>query len=170
MTSTQENSAQIYTVARLTREIKTLLENRFPFLWITGEISNYVTPASGHSYFSLKDENSVISCVMFKNQKRHLGFAPSNGQRVKGMARISLYEPRGSYQLIFEHMEPDGKGSLQLAFEELKQTLSLRGWFDSNLKRDSLPAGPDQCDHFRNRCCCQRYPQRCRTPVPQCAH
>ncbi|WDP88266.1 MAG: exodeoxyribonuclease VII large subunit [Desulfobacter sp.] len=136
MNSAQKNSAKIYTVALLTREIKNLLENRYPFLWITGEVSNYVTPASGHSYFSLKDADAVISCVMFKNQKRNLRFVPENGMKVKGMARISLYEPRGNYQLIFEHMEPDGAGSLQQAFEELKQTLSARGWFDTDRKKE----------------------------------
>ncbi len=131
--TTEQNT--IYTVGRLTREIKSLLEGRYPFLWITGEISNFVTPSSGHSYFSLKDSSAVISCVMFKNQKRNLGFAPENGIRIKGMARISLYEPRGSYQLIFEHMEPDGAGSLQQAFELLKQDLAARGWFDQAHKK-----------------------------------
>jgi len=135
MKPAQVNTTHIYTVARLTREIKFFLEDRYPFLWITGEISNFVTPASGHSYFSLKDANAVISCVMFKNQKRNLNLIPKNGMKIKGMARISLYEPRGSYQLIFEHMEPEGTGSLQQAFEELKQKLAARGWFDQALKK-----------------------------------
>jgi len=138
MTAIKNN---IYTVARLTREIKDLLEERYPFLWISGEISNFATPASGHSYFSLKDANAVISCVMFKGQKRNLHFTPENGIKIKGMARISLYEPRGSYQLIFEHMEPEGAGSLQLAFEQLKQKLAARGWFDQGLKKE-LPFLP----------------------------
>ncbi len=119
----------------MTREIKSLLEERYPFLWVTGEVSNYVTPASGHSYFSLKDNNAVISCVMFKTQKRHLHFSIENGMMVKGMARLSLYAPRGSYQLIFEHMQPDGAGSLQQAFETLKQDLAARGWFDQGHKK-----------------------------------
>lgn len=141
MTAEKQNT--LYTVGRLTREIKALLENRFPFLWITGEVSNYATPASGHSYFSLKDSNAVISCVMFRNQKRNLRFTPENGMKVKGMARISLYEPRGSYQLIFEHMEPDGAGSLQQAFELLKQDLATRGWFDQVHKKE-LPFLPSR--------------------------
>ena len=115
----QNKDGRTYTVGRLTREIKSLLEERYPFLWITGEVSNFVTPASGHSYFSLKDTNAVISCVMFKNQKRRLQFRPENGMKITGMARISLYEPRGSYQLIFEHMEPAGAGSLQQAFDAM---------------------------------------------------
>ena len=131
----QNNESRTYTVGSLTREIKSLLEDRYPFLWITGEVSNYVTPASGHSYFSLKDASAVISCVMFKNQKRRLTFRPENGMKITGMARISLYEPRGSYQLIFEHMEPEGAGSLQQAFEALKKKLSDLGWFDSARKK-----------------------------------
>ncbi|MCG8551505.1 MAG: exodeoxyribonuclease VII large subunit, partial [Desulfobacterales bacterium] len=134
---------KVYTVGTLTREIKNLLEDQYPFLWITGEISNFSTPASGHSYFSLKDEAAVISCVVFKGQKRHLKFTPENGMKVKGMARLSLYEPRGNYQLIFEHMEPEGTGALRQAFEQLKAKLSAMGWFDAELKKEVpfLPSG-----------------------------
>ncbi len=143
MISAQKNNSHIYTVVSLTREIKSLLEDRYPFLWITGEISNFVTPASGHSYFSLKDANAVISCVMFKGQKRRLSFTPENGMKITGMARISLYEPRGSYQLIFEHLEPEGAGSLQQAFEILKKELADRGWFDAEHKKP-LPYLPSK--------------------------
>jgi exodeoxyribonuclease VII large subunit len=132
--NTAENN-NMYTVSSLTREIKFLLEEQFPFLWITGEISNYAVPASGHSYFSLKDNNAVISCVMFKNQKRRLKFIPEAGMKIMGLARISLYEPRGSYQLIFEHLEPEGAGSLQVAFEQLKKKLSSQGLFDEDHKK-----------------------------------
>jgi exodeoxyribonuclease VII large subunit len=134
---------KVYTVGTLTKQIKNLLEDRYPFLWITGEISNYSTPASGHSYFSLKDDTAVISCVVFKGQKRHLKFTPENGMKVKGMARLSLYEPRGTYQLIFEHMEPEGTGALQQAFEQLKAELAQRGWFDATHKKEIpfLPSG-----------------------------
>ena len=134
---------KVYTVGTLTKQIKNLLEDRYPFLWITGEISNFSTPASGHSYFSLKDDAAVISCVIFKGQKRHLKFTPENGMKVKGMARLSLYEPRGSYQLIFEHMEPQGTGALQQAFEQLKAELAERGWFDATHKKEIpfLPSG-----------------------------
>ncbi|MCG8683433.1 MAG: exodeoxyribonuclease VII large subunit [Desulfobacterales bacterium] len=143
MTAAEKNTGKIYTVGSLTKEIKSLLENRYPFLWIAGEISNYVTPASGHSYFSLKDSSAVISCVMFKNQKRHLRFTPENGMKVKGMARISLYEPRGSYQLIFEHLEPEGVGSLQQEFDRLKEKLAAYGWFDSDVKK-TIPFLPSR--------------------------
>ncbi|MCG8563643.1 MAG: exodeoxyribonuclease VII large subunit [Desulfobacterales bacterium] len=128
-------------MSHLTREIKTLLEERFPFIWITGEISNFAVPASGHSYFSLKDSNAVINCAMFKHQRRNLKFQPENGMKIMGMARLSLYEPRGSYQLIFEHMEPEGAGALQVAFEQLKQKLSSQGLFDAARKK-KLPQLP----------------------------
>jgi len=135
MKTLEKNTGHIYTVSTLTREIKSLLEDRFPFLWVTGEISNYAQPASGHSYFSLKDVNAVISCVMFKNQKRNLKFNLEAGIKIIGLARISLYEPRGSYQLIFEHLEPEGSGSLQLAFEQLKKKLASQGLFDESHKK-----------------------------------
>ncbi len=135
MKAAEKNNGHMYTVSTLTREIKSLLEERFPFLWIMGEISNYATPASGHSYFSLKDTNAVISCVMFKNQKRGLKFKPESGMKIVGLARISLYEPRGSYQLMFEHMEPEGVGSLQVAFEQLKKKLASQGLFEDAHKK-----------------------------------
>ena len=141
MMTTKTHTSRIYTVSHLTREIKTLLEERFPFVWVSGEISNYAVPASGHSYFSLKDAKAVINCAMFKGQKRMLKFRPENGMKVMGMARLSLYEPRGSYQLIFEHMEPEGAGSLQVAFEQLKEKLSAQGLFDSSRKK-ALPFFP----------------------------
>ncbi len=128
-------------MSKLTREIKQLLEDRFPFVWISGEISNYAVPASGHSYFSLKDANAVINCAMFKGQKRQLKFRPENGMKIMGMARLSLYEPRGNYQLIFEHMEPEGAGSLQVAFEQLKAKLTAQGLFDQERKKQ-LPGFP----------------------------
>jgi exodeoxyribonuclease VII large subunit len=132
---TETKTGHIYSVSRLTREIKTILEDRFPFIWITGEISNYAEPASGHSYFSLKDSGAVITCVMFKNQKRNLKFRLESGLKIMGLARLSLYEPRGTYQLIFEHMEPEGAGSLHKAFEQLKQQLGDEGLFDAVHKK-----------------------------------
>lgn len=135
--------SKVFTVGSLTRQIKNLLEEKYPFLWITGEISNFSTPASGHSYFSLKDEAAVISCVIFKGRTRHLKFAPENGMKIKGMARLSLYEPRGTYQLIFEYMEPEGTGALQQNFDLLKAKLAAMGWFDTAHKKPIpfLPSG-----------------------------
>ncbi|MBU1341798.1 MAG: exodeoxyribonuclease VII large subunit, partial [Proteobacteria bacterium] len=131
----EKKTGHIYTVSKLTREIKSLLEDTYPFIWIIGEISNYSVPASGHAYFTLKDHQALINCVIFKNQKLRLKFEPENGLKIIGMARLTLYEPRGSYQLIFEHMEPEGAGSMQVAFEQLKIKLSEKGFFDAKYKK-----------------------------------
>jgi exodeoxyribonuclease VII large subunit len=131
----EKKTGHIYTVSKLTREIKSLLEDTYPFLWVTGEISNYAVPASGHSYFTLKDQQAVIKGVMFKNHKINLRFKPENGMKIIGLARLTLYEPRGSYQLIFEHLEPEGAGSMQVAFEQLKKKLSKKGLFDDRYKK-----------------------------------
>jgi len=139
----EHKTSHIYSVSHLTREIKTLLEERFPFVWITGEISNYAAPASGHSYFSLKDAGAVINCVMFKNQKRALKFSLENGLKIMGMARLTLYEPRGNYQLIFEHIAPEGTGALQKAFEQLKKKLDGEGLFDT-VNKHPLPYLPEK--------------------------
>lgn len=126
----------IFTVSDLTRRIKTLLEETYPFLWVTGEISNLAAvAASGHVYFSLRDDNALINCVIFRNQKKRLAFNPENGMKITGMCRVSLYEPRGSYQLIFEHIEPEGAGALQIRFEQLKNKLAQEGLFDETLKK-----------------------------------
>lgn len=129
----------IFTVSDLTRRIKTLLEETYPFLWVTGEISNLAAvAASGHVYFSLRDDNALINCVIFRNQKKRLAFNPENGMKITGMCRVSLYEPRGSYQLIFEHIEPEGAGALQIRFEQLKNKLAQEGLFDETLKKKYL--------------------------------
>ena len=134
---------KVYTVSKLTGEIKSILESRFPFVWVTGEISNLRIPGSGHSYFSLKDSNAQISAVLFRGQKKNLKFKLEDGLNVTGLGRISVYEPRGSYQLIFELLEPKGIGALQVAFEQLKQRLFEEGLFDDQFKRP-LPFLPDK--------------------------
>ena len=131
----EKPTGHIYTVSILTREIKTLLEETYPFIWVCGEISNYSVPASGHSYFTLKDQQATIQAVMFKNQKLKLRFDLEAGMKVYGLARLSIYEPRGIYQLIFEHLEPEGAGSFQLSFEQLKHKLSDKGYFDQKFKK-----------------------------------
>lgn len=128
-------TSEIFTVSRFTNKIKLLLEETYPFIWITGEISNCFTPSSNHSYFSLKDEKAVISCVIFQGQKRKLKFELENGLKITGMARLSLYEPKGTYQLIFEHVEPKGTGALQISFEQLKKKLSNQGLFEDKYKK-----------------------------------
>ena len=122
------------SVSELTKNIKELLEKQFPIIWIKGEISNYRLAASGHAYFSLKDEKAQISAVVFRGQIRQLRFDPGDGIKILGLGRISVYPPRGSYQIILEYMEPQGVGALQLAFEKLKQKLQDEGLFDKEHK------------------------------------
>jgi exodeoxyribonuclease VII large subunit len=120
-----------------------VLEGSFPLLWVEGEISNLARPASGHIYFSLKDPAAQVRCAMFRPKRLLLGFAPANGQHVLIRGRVSLYEGRGDFQLIVEHMEPAGEGALRLEFERLKQKLAAEGLFDESVKRP-LPAFPRQ--------------------------
>ncbi len=131
----------VYTVSQLSREARTLLERAFPALWVTGEISNMARPASGHMYFSLKDAQAQVRCAMFRGAGRALRFRPDNGQQVVVRARVSLYEARGDFQLIVEHMEPAGDGLLLRRLEELKKRLSAEGLFDDRRKQP-LPALP----------------------------
>lgn len=126
---------KIYTVSELNSEIRILLEKNFPFVWVSGEISNFSVPVSGHFYFTLKDRKSQISAVMFRGQNRHLKYMPEEGMRVTGMGRLGVYEPRGTYQIIFEHLEPKGLGQLQAAFDQLKARLAAEGLFDTNRKK-----------------------------------
>lgn len=126
---------QIYTVSELTDSIKLLLEENFPFIWICGEISNFNVPVSGHYYFSLKDEEAQISAVMFRSQNRNLKFVPEDGMNIIGLGRVSVYGPRGSYQIIFEYLEPRGIGAIQVAFEQLKNKLSAEGLFEEDHKK-----------------------------------
>lgn len=126
---------QIVTVSQLNRMARQLLEQDLPALWVSGEISNLARPASGHIYFSLKDERAQVRCAMFRNANRLLGFRPENGQQVLLHGRVSLYEARGDYQLIAEHLEPAGEGLLRRQFEELKRRLAAEGLFDPARKR-----------------------------------
>ena len=132
---------KIYSVSELNTHIKALLEDNFPLVWLSGEISNFRIPASGHYYFSLKDATSQISAVMFRGQQRKLKFEPEDGMSVTGMGRISVYEPRGVYQIILEYLEPSGIGALQVAFEQLKGRLADEGLFDEDHKSE-LPFIP----------------------------
>ena len=138
-----ETNRKIYSVSELNVNIKTLLEESFPFVWIFGEISNFRTPASGHYYFSLKDAASQINAVMFRGQQRKLKFEAEDGMSVTGMGRISVYEPRGTYQIILEYLEPSGVGALQVAFEQLKNRLADEGLFKDENKIE-LPFIPNK--------------------------
>lgn len=132
-------SRDIYSVSRLAREARAVLEGSFPLLWVEGELSNLAQPASGHIYFSLKDEAAQVRCAMFRPRRLLLGFRPANGQHVLVRARVSLYEGRGEFQLIVEHMEPAGEGALRLELERLKQRLAAEGLFDARHKRPLPP-------------------------------
>jgi exodeoxyribonuclease VII large subunit len=134
-------SRDVYTVTRLNREAKAVLEGSFPALWVQGELSNLARPGSGHWYFSLKDAHCQVRCAMFRNRNRMLRFAPENGMQIMVRATVSLYEGRGDFQLIVDQMEPAGEGDLQRAFEELKRKLHGEGLFDEARKK-ALPAFP----------------------------
>ena len=128
-TSIVNNARKIFTVSRLNQEVQQLLEKGFGTLWLTGEISNFSRPASGHFYFSLKDSQAQIRCAMFRGRNQFIDFQPENGHAVVVRGKLGLYAARGDFQLIVEHMEPAGTGKLQAAFEKTKQTLSAQGWF-----------------------------------------
>lgn len=131
----------VFTVSQLNREVRAVLEGGFPLIWVEGEISNLARPASGHLYFSLKDDAAQVRCAMWRNRNQLLRFKPADGQRVLARARISLYEPRGEYQLQIESLEEAGFGALQRAFEALKARLQAEGLFDAARKKP-LPALP----------------------------
>ena len=134
--STPDNSrSNIYTVSKFTSEIKEILEKSYPFIWIKGEVSNFKKAVSGHYYFTLKDDLAQIQAVMFRNQNRQLKFDPEDGLMLLGFGRLSLYEPRGNYQIIFEYIEPDGKGAYVAAFEQLKARLGKEGLFNNEFKK-----------------------------------
>ena len=131
----------VWTVGRLNREARMLLEAGLPPLWVEGEISNFSSPASGHWYFSLKDRDAQIRCAMFRARNQGVGFRPKEGQLLQARGRVSLYEPRGDYQLIVEQLEDAGEGALKREFEKLKARLAAEGLFAADRKR-LLPAVP----------------------------
>jgi exodeoxyribonuclease VII large subunit len=132
---------EVYSVTRLNREVRRLLESGFARVLVEGEISNLARPPSGHLYFSLKDAGAQVSCALFRNRATRLGFKPENGVQVLAHAQVSLYEARGNYQLIVDHLEEAGDGALRRAYEELKQRLHAEGLFDETRKQP-LPAWP----------------------------
>ncbi|MFM4848778.1 exodeoxyribonuclease VII large subunit [Aeromonas rivipollensis] len=139
--SSQSRQQQIFTVTRLNSAVRMILEQDLGLVWLTGELSNLAMPSSGHWYFSLKDISAQVRCAMFKGNNRRVPFRPQDGMQVLVQARVSLYEPRGDYQLIIESMQPAGDGMLALRFEELKRRLGAEGLFDEGRKRP-LPREP----------------------------
>lgn len=137
----QTPAREIFSVSQLNRQARQLLETHLPLLWVEGELSNVSTPSSGHWYFTLKDDQAQVRCCMFRNRNTLVRFKPQQGQHVLLRARVSLYEGRGDYQIIAEHMEEAGSGALQRAFDELKHRLSQEGLFNEAHKK-TLPAIP----------------------------
>lgn len=133
----------IFTVSQLNRSVRILLEQEMGLVWLAGEISNLTQHSSGHWYLTLKDDNAQVRCAMFRGQNRLVRFRPQNGLQVLVQARLSLYEPRGEYQLVLERMQPAGDGLQQLQLEQLRQKLQAEGLFDAARKRP-LPAAPQR--------------------------
>lgn len=131
----QTPNREILSVSQLNRRARQLLETHLPLLWIEGEISNFARPSSGHWYFTLKDANAQVKCAMFRNRNQRVRNVPQQGQKVLVRGRVSLYEGRGDYQLIVEHLEDSGVGALQQAFEALKYQLHQEGLFDPAYKK-----------------------------------
>ena len=139
--SAPRNTRRVYSVSELTAGIRALIETKFGEVWLEGEISNCKVWNTGHMYFTLKDGGAQIKAVMFRTAVRYLRFKPEDGLHVVARGRLGVYEPKGEYQIVCEHMEPHGLGALQLAFEQLKKRLQAEGLFEQARKRP-LPALP----------------------------
>ena len=118
---------QILSVSQLNRSVRHLIETQLPLLWVEGEISNFARPGSGHWYLTLKDDQAQVRCAMFNRSNQRVRFTPANGDAVRVRCRASLYEARGEFQLIAEHLEPAGAGALRAAFEALRSQLKKAG-------------------------------------------
>ncbi|MGB7220007.1 MAG: exodeoxyribonuclease VII large subunit, partial [Vicinamibacterales bacterium] len=132
---------RVLTVTELNVRVRDLIETEFGEIWVEGELSNCRVWNTGHLYFTLKDSAAQVRAVIFRSALRYLKFKPTDGLRVVARGRLSVYEPKGEYQLVCEHMEPHGLGALQLAFDQLKKRLQEEGLFDASRKRP-LPALP----------------------------
>src|SRR6476659_6067251 len=140
-TGEPQQAREVLTPSQLNTLARDLLEGAFPAIWVEGELSGVARPASGHLYFSLKDERAQVRCAMFKPKSSWLRFQPREGLHVLGRGRLTLYEARGEYQLVLDHMEEAGEGALRRAFDEMKARLAAEGLFDPDRKRP-LPAFP----------------------------
>jgi exodeoxyribonuclease VII large subunit len=134
---------QILSVSQIVNDVKARLETHFQDIWVRGEISNFKTPSSGHSYFTLKDSDAQVRAVCFRMQRRLLKFRPQDGMDVIAHGSLSVYPPRGEFQLVVEFMEPVGPGALQLAFEQLKAKLKSEGLFEE-VRKKNLPLLPSK--------------------------
>ena len=142
----------VYTISRLNREARVLLERGLGQLWVEGELSNFSQPSSGHWYFTLKDRDAQLRCAMFRQRNMGLRFTPAAGQHVLARGRISLYEPRGDYQLLVDHMEEAGLGALNREFERLKTKLAAEGLFADGAQAPPAPVSAnDRRRHLTQR-------------------
>src|SRR6266513_1254352 len=139
--NTKIAAPQTLTVSQLTSQIKNLLEGEFPSVWVVGEVSNFSRPQSGHSYFTLKDDQAQIRAVMWRSAAARLKFDPAEGLDVVCHGHIDVYAPRGSYQLVVDELQPKGVGALELALRKLREKLAAEGLFDPARKR-KLPVFP----------------------------
>jgi len=140
-TSGRTSERAVWSVSELSRRLAATLDERFPTVWVEGEISNFKVYGSGHAYFTLKDEGAQLRAVLFRNRVRRIRFEPADGLHVLAFGAVEIYAQRGEYQLVVELLEPRGLGALQLAFEQLKERLGREGLFDAARKR-ALPRFP----------------------------
>ena len=136
-------SRQVVTVSALTTQIRTVLESTYDEVWVEGELSNTRLWKTGHLYFSLRDDKAQLKAVMFRSTVRYLRFKPEDGLKVIARGRVTVYEPKGEYQIVCEHLQPHGQGALQVAFDQLKRQLESDGLFAADRKRP-LPLLPRQ--------------------------
>src|SRR5438105_10486291 len=136
-----ESERRPLTVSELTSQVPGAIENRFASVWVEGEISNFHTAASGHWYFTVRDEGAQLRATCFRGVNCRIRFRPSDGLLVRVRGRLTVYEPRGEYELMVEALDPVGAGALRVAFEQLKERLAAEGLFDESLQRE-LPVLP----------------------------
>ena len=134
-----DNTHEIISVSEINKRAKSMLEENFSFVWIEGEVSNFVSHSSGHWYFTLKDESSEIKCAMFSSNNSQIRFEPKNGDHLILNGTLSIFEGWGQYQIIVKHIELAGEGALLRAFEELKMKLQKEGLFDEIIKKELPP-------------------------------
>ncbi len=141
MSATPKTAVQPLTVSQLTAQVRGTVESKFPQVWVAGEVSNFTRASSGHWYFTLKDPGSQVKAAMFRGFNLRMKFDPRDGQEVLVRGRLTVYEPRGEYQLIAEEIQPKGVGAAELALRQLKERLLAKGYFDPHRKR-ALPRTP----------------------------
>ncbi|MCS6866822.1 MAG: exodeoxyribonuclease VII large subunit [Gemmataceae bacterium] len=141
MSTATKPSVQPLTVSQLTAQVRGVVEAKFPQVWVVGEVSNFTRASSGHWYFTLKDAQSQIKCAMFRGFNLRMKFDPQDGQEILARGRLTVYDPRGEYQLLVEEIQPKGVGAAELALRRLKEKLLAQGYFDPRRKRP-LPRPP----------------------------